>query len=194
MVSKALAGEARPKGKSHMLGYLFGFNARIGRLTFVVCTFGLGNGFVFILAAIIGSLPRNHDVLLAQAANSPPVVIAFFAVLAINFMLQSMRIRDIGWDPVCVMAAWIALVVIDRVVAGKFPAYALTYQHNGTVIGALVNAGLTLALFFWPSGSFDDAPGQSRETDGGWGKTSPPAAAPNRIARIANGEFGGRTR
>lgn len=180
-----------------MLNYLFGFNARIGRLAFVVCSFGLGIGFVLMLAAIIGSLPRNHDVLLAQAANSPPVVIAFFAVLAVNFMLQSMRIRDIGWDPVCVMVGWVALVVIDKIVAGKFPEYALTYQHTGTVIGALVNAGLTLALFFWPGGSSEENPlprDRSDTSDGAWRKNSAPAAAPSRIARIANGEFGGRTR
>ncbi|KJC57196.1 hypothetical protein UP10_29390 [Bradyrhizobium sp. LTSPM299] len=182
-----------------MLGYLFGFNARIGRLTFVVGTFGLCIGFALILAAIIGSLPRNHDVLLAQAANSPQIVIAFFAILAINFMLQSMRIRDIGWDPVCVMVGWVALVVIDYVVAGKFPEYALTYQHTGTVVGALVNAGLTLALFFWPGGYSEDAPAQPRgrsgTSDGAWRKpTAPPAAATNRIARVTNGEFGGRTR
>ncbi|KJC39401.1 hypothetical protein UP09_25575 [Bradyrhizobium sp. LTSP885] len=181
-----------------MLSYLFGFNARIGRLTFVVGTFGLGIGFALILAAIIGSLPRNHDVLLAQAANSPQVVIAFFALLAINFMLQSMRIRDIGWDPVCVMVGWVALVVIDYVVAGKFPEYALTYQHTGTVVGALVNTGLTLALFFWPGGYSEDAPAQPRgrsgTTDGAWRKSDAPAPAANRIARVSNGEFGGRTR
>jgi uncharacterized membrane protein YhaH (DUF805 family) len=178
-----------------MLGYLFGFNARIGQLTFVVGTIGLGIGFVLLLAVIIGGLPRNHDVLLAQAANSPQIVIAFFAVLAINFMLQSMRIRDIGWDPVCVMVGWVALVVLDYVVAGKFPEYALTYQHTGTAVGALVNAALTLALFFWPSGSSEDpAHDRSGTSDAAWRKTSAPAASSSRIARIANGEFGGRTR
>ena len=38
-----------------------------------------------------------------------------------TFTLQSMRIRDIGWDPVCVIPAWIAIVIVDKVVAGRIP-------------------------------------------------------------------------
>ena len=66
-------------------------------------------------------------------------------------MLQSMRFRDIGWDPVCVIPGWIALVIMDQVIATKFPAVSLGHDHPGTIVGALTNLGLVLALTFWPS-------------------------------------------
>jgi len=180
-----------------MLNYLFGFNARIGRLTYVVATFALAVGLVMLVLGITGATPGRGrlDVVLAQAGNSGPLVIAFLAAIAINFMLQSMRIRDVGWDPVCVMVGWMALTWLDRVVAVKFPVYALTYHHTGTAVGALANLALTLALFFWPSSASDEAPqsyDRSDASDGYWRKASAPAAPSSRIARVANGEFGGR--
>ena len=37
-----------------------------------------------------------------------------------TFTLQSMRIRDIGWDPVCVIPAWIAILIVERSSRAKF--------------------------------------------------------------------------
>jgi len=61
------------------------------------------------------------------------------------------------------------------------------------VVGALVNLGLGLALMFWPSGNAEHSLtiGRSR------GKSMRAAAAlrrrlRNRLARVSNGEFGGR--
>jgi uncharacterized membrane protein YhaH (DUF805 family) len=182
-----------------MLNYIFGFNTRMGRIAYFFCGFVVGCGYMMLVFGITGNAPASGrtDVLLAQAANSMPLLIGFYAVLVVAFMLQSMRIRDIGWDPVCVMVGWIALVVIDRIVAGKFPEYALTYQHTGTVVGALVNLALTVVLLFWPgAGHVEEPPPLTRDTgdDGFLRRGSAPAAAGSRVARIANGEFGRKTR
>lgn len=181
-----------------MLNYIFGFNARMGRLAFLFCTFVVGLGFAMLAFGITGNVPSGRtDVLLAQASNSPALIVSFYGMLVICFMLQSMRVRDIGWDPVCVMAAWIALIVLDKAIAGRFPEYALTYQHNGTVVGALANAALNIVLLFWPGGCHVEQPPPLPSDTGGEGflhRSNAPAAAGSRVARIANGEFGGKTR
>jgi hypothetical protein len=61
-----------------------------------------------------------------------------------------MRFRDIDWDPVCVVPAWIALMIVDYVVAMKFPHLAMGQEHTGTIVGGIANLVLTLALLFWP--------------------------------------------
>ncbi|MBR0869923.1 hypothetical protein JQ633_06110 [Bradyrhizobium tropiciagri] len=175
-----------------MLNYIFGFNARMGRLAFFFSSFVIGCGYIVLVFGVTGSTANGRtDVLLAQAANSTPLLIGFYAVLAITFMLQSMRIRDIGWDPVCVMVGWVALVVIDRLVAGRYPEYALTYQNNSTVVGAFVNSALMLVLLFWP-GHSDELPADDAGDDASWRRSSTPGVATSRIARVAGGE--GRTR
>lgn len=181
-----------------MLNYIFGFNARLGRLAYLFCTFVVGCGYMMLVFGITGNAPASGrtDVLLAQAASSMPLLIGFYAVLAIAFMLQSMRIRDIGWDPVVVMVGWVALVVADWIVAGKYPEHALTYQHTGTVAGALINGVLMLVLLFWPGAGNAEDSATTGETgnDSFPRRGATPAAAGSRIARIAGGEFGGKTR
>ena len=199
MVRKASPGDVAAKGVLHMLNYIFGFNARMGRLAFFFCSFVTGLGFLMLVYGITGNAPASGrtDVLLAQAANSPALILSFYGMLVICFMLQSMRVRDIGWDPVCVMAAWIALMVLDRAVAGRFPEYALTYQHTTTVVGAVVNGVMNLVLTFWPgNGRSDEASSVPRESGGDsmFERSSTPATAGSRMARIASGEFGGKTR
>ncbi|MGN1288614.1 MAG: DUF805 domain-containing protein [Bradyrhizobium sp.] len=199
MVRKASPGDAAAKGVRHMLNYIFGFNARMGRLAFFFCSFVTGVGFLMLVYGITGNAPASGrmDVLLAQAASSPALIFSFYGMLVVCFMLQSMRVRDIGWDPVCVMAAWIALMVLDRAVAGRFPEYALTYQHTTTVVGTAVNGVMNLVLMFWPgSGRSDEASSLPRESggDGMFERNGAPAAAGSRVARIASGEFGGKTR
>ncbi|MCC8984428.1 hypothetical protein [Bradyrhizobium acaciae] len=182
-----------------MLNYIFGFNARMGRLAFFFCTFVTGIGFMMLVYGITGNAPASGrtDVLLAQASSSPALIFAFYGMLVICFILQSMRVRDIGWDPVCVMAAWIALMVLDRAIAGRFPEYALTYQHTTTVVGTAVNGVMNLVLMFWPGrGHVDEASPLPRENggEGMFERNSASAAAGSRMARIASGEFGGKTR
>jgi hypothetical protein len=114
---------------------------------------------------------------------------AFFGWM--TFTLQSMRIRDIGWDPVCVIPAWIAILIVDHVLAGRVPGWALGQHHQGTVVGGLVNLVLLLAMLFWPGGdhvapTFGEMPDRpSRGAD-----AHAPTAA--RIARATGADYGRR--
>jgi uncharacterized membrane protein YhaH (DUF805 family) len=179
-----------------MLGFLFGFNARLGRLNYFLATIGLAVLMTVICFVIASSIYQHNP----SGKLSPADLMGWRTIAAIvlfacaSFTLQSMRIRDIGWDPVCVIPAWIAILVVDHLVAGKVHAWALDHDHHGTIIGAAVNLVLFLALTFWPSGDYEgptsgetfekpDMP--SRST----GATSVAAA---RIARAAGPGFGRR--
>jgi uncharacterized membrane protein YhaH (DUF805 family) len=182
-----------------MLGFLFGFNARIGRLQYFLGSVGLAIFMTMVIFAIAFSAvhgsPGLHgsagEILLTQLKWPLIAVGAIF--LLMSFMLQSMRFRDIGWDPVCVIPGWIALVVIDRLIATKFPALSIGHEHHGTIVGAVVNFGLVVALVFWPSGSGENSSPTFRAAD----TPAPPLrhqdGASERIARITDGQFGRRT-
>jgi hypothetical protein len=91
-----------------------------------------------------------------------------------------------------VIPAWIAIVIIDKLIAGKIPAWSLGQDHNGTVVGPLVNLALLLALTFWPSGdnenpTFGQQPDRTSPRSGGAG----PVTA-DRIARATGANFGRR--
>ena len=183
-----------------MLGFVFGFNARLRRLQFFLATIAVAILMTAICFAIFsyafrhapgGTLPD-----LAQAMTFWPVLGTAVLFGWLTFTLYAMRIRDIGWDPVCVIPGWIAVMIIDYLIATKFPAMSLGPEHHGTAVGGLVNLALTLALLFWPSGQYEDpAPdsGQSfRDPENSFRGRETPSAATSRIARVANGEFGRR--
>ena len=127
-----------------------------------------------------------------KQGTTPLVVGIIF--MAITLTLQSMRIRDIGWDPVCVIPAWIAIVIVDKLIAGKIPVWSLGQDHNGTVVGALVNLVLLLALMFWPSGDNENPTfGYAPQTpDRPPSRTSAGSVAADRIARATGANFGRR--
>ncbi|QOG20363.1 MULTISPECIES: DUF805 domain-containing protein [Bradyrhizobium] len=136
-----------------MLDLVFGFNTRLGRLKFFLATLALAVVMTAICFAVATSALRNvnpanvrPDDLLKSSGMIAAMV--FFALATIT--LYSMRFRDIGWDPVCVVPAWIALMIVDYVVAMKFPHLAMGQEHTGTVVGSIVYLVLTLALLFWP--------------------------------------------
>jgi len=182
-----------------MLGFLFGFNARLGRLHYFLGSLALGlaaaGATVAIALHIWHKGPMGpKEAAIAAVASSWPLIILIILIITFGWatlMLQSMRLRDIGWDPVCVVPAWIAPLVIDAAIAMKFPAWSL---HSGTAFGAILNLGIYLSLLFWPSGDFDAAPPRSSDP-------SPPfqprprseagSVATTRIAR-AGGGFGRR--
>jgi uncharacterized membrane protein YhaH (DUF805 family) len=178
-----------------MLGFLFGFNARLGRLHFFLATIASAVLMTVISIAIAGLAFQNAPKGMIPSLTSWQVIAAAVLFIWVNLTLQSMRIRDIGWDPVCVIPAWFAASIIDGLVAGKIPAIALGGQL-GTIVGALVNLALFLALLFWPSSEQDN----SAPTSGDRFRTpdlpsrgpvaeSPPAP---RISPAANGGFGRR--
>jgi uncharacterized membrane protein YhaH (DUF805 family) len=176
-----------------MLGFLFGFNARIGRLYYFLATLLLGivAGFlVFVVAAYYGAVHAPFDTVM----TSWPIILIGIAVTWAMFMLHAMRFRDIGWDPVCVIPVWLALTYIDRLIAMKIPAWSLGPHHLGTAFGSIMDAGLFLALLFWPGGNFEAPPPRFSQP--------PPPAQPTssgnagsvtaaRIARVGGG-FGKR--
>jgi uncharacterized membrane protein YhaH (DUF805 family) len=181
-----------------MLGFLFGFNMRLRRLQFFLTMIGFGIFAAVVLFALVGRMPHSGQIRgdIAFALNSGQVIVAIIVLTVISLQLQCMRFRDIGWDPVCVMPGWIALMIIDNLIATKFPALSFTHEHTGTIVGALVNLGLGLAMMFWPSGDAENSSSSADEprqtSDGSWRSRSAPPATANRIARVSNGEFGGR--
>jgi uncharacterized membrane protein YhaH (DUF805 family) len=179
-----------------MLGFVFGFNARLGRLHYFLATIGLAVLMTFICFVIAGLVYRHHSGASLSRADLMgwPTVTAMVFFAWMSFTLQSMRIRDIGWDPVCVIPVWIAILVVDMLVAAKIPAWSLGPEHHGTVVGALFNVALFLALLFWPSGDYEDptfdaAPRRPEAPSRGDGAAAVAAA---RIARGAGSGFGRR--
>jgi len=182
-----------------MLGFLFGFNARLGRLHFFLGTIVLAvvtTAICFALAAILfQQMPRGYRPTEADLMTWPFIAaMVFFGF--VTFSLQAMRIRDIGWDPVCVIPAWIAAALVDSMIAGKFPSWSVGHDHHGTVVGALINLLLFGALLFWPSGDYDGStPGFSappRMPDGLSPRASVASASASRIAQATRADFGRR--
>ena len=138
-----------------MLDYVFGLNTRLSRLQFWLASIALAivmTAICFVIAVNgLVHFPKGAQPQLSWAILSWPIIgaVAFFMVVTVT--LQSMRIRDIGWDPVCVIGGWIAVIVIDVIIATKMPALASGPHHHGTIVSALVNLVMTGILLFWPS-------------------------------------------
>jgi uncharacterized membrane protein YhaH (DUF805 family) len=178
-----------------MLGFIFGWNARLGRLQYFLSIIGLAvvmTGICFLIAresfeAAANGIPPSIELI------KRPAILVGVIFLVVTLTLQSMRFRDIGWDPVCVIPGWFAVLIVDMVVAKKFPSLSLGPEHHGTAVGALVNVALLLALFFWPSAHDEDAMptvDEPRRPDPSRSSGTASVAA-ERIAR-ASGDFGRR--
>jgi uncharacterized membrane protein YhaH (DUF805 family) len=170
-----------------MLGFVFGLNARLGRLHFLLASVVLAIVMTAICFAIAMAALRttSPSVIRPEDLMSNWAIIAAIVFFGLaTFTLQSMRIRDIGWDPVCVIPAWFALMIVDHVVAGRYPAWAIGQEHQGTIVGGLVNLALMLALTFWPSADSEGSygsPGQPGRA------ASNPSLSGSRLARISQG-------
>ncbi|MEN3288248.1 MAG: hypothetical protein V7634_2548 [Bradyrhizobium sp.] len=179
-----------------MLGFLFGFNARLGRLPYFLASLGLGVVMIVIFMAMIWAgvhaNPGRIEQMMATIGWPLALMVIFF--IWANFMLQAMRLRDIGWDPVCVIPLWIAIMIVDGVVATKMPEWSLTSAHKGTIVGALINLGLGVALLFFPGGdaSGDDSGGRADYAPRPSSRT-PVTPSQARLARVSGGDFGRRT-
>jgi hypothetical protein len=180
-----------------MLGFLFGFNARLGRLYFVLGIIALA----VVSVAIDLALSPYTIQQLASGAKPPanpfawPLIVPTVGFLLIKYTLKSMRIRDMGWDPVCVIPAWIALGIVDSVIASKVPAWSIGHGHHGTIVGTIINFALLLAVTFWPSGGFE-APsptsGGSQRTPGPSQRSNASSLPAARMARATGAGFGRR--
>jgi uncharacterized membrane protein YhaH (DUF805 family) len=169
-----------------MLGFLFGFNARLPRLIYVLASLVL----VGVMAALCYGISsyvfqRTNRVVefsYEQASAAALAAAAFF--MWVIFTLQSMRIRDIGWDPVCVIPLWTTVLIIDHVVAGKMPGLAITEQHQTTVIGVVANVGLLLVLGLWPSGEQGVTTGASADFHDDANRLVSGSAPASRLAHV----------
>ena len=119
-----------------MLGFIFGLNARLGRLQYFLSIIGLAvvmTGICFLIAresfeAAANGIPPSIELI------KGPAVLVGIIFLVVTLTLQSMRFRDIGWDPVCVIPGWFAVLIVDMVVAKKFPesvARTRASRHRG---------------------------------------------------------------
>jgi uncharacterized membrane protein YhaH (DUF805 family) len=137
-----------------MLGFLFGFNARLGRLPYFLASLGLGVVMIVIFMAMIWAgvhaNPGRIEQMMATIGWPLALMVIFF--IWANFMLQAMRLRDIGWDPVCVIPLWIAIMIVDGVVATKMPEWSLTSAHK-----APSSAPSSILAWEWPCCSFQAA-------------------------------------
>jgi uncharacterized membrane protein YhaH (DUF805 family) len=195
MARKPVCGQLREKD-APMLGFLFGFNARLGRMHYFLGTIALAVVMTAVCFAVAMSFVRHTPTRALSSADLMiwPTMLAIAAFSWLTFTLQCMRIRDIGWDPVCVIPAWVAILIVDKVVAGKFPLWALGPEHQATIVGGLVNLVLFLALMFWPSGDYESpaSGGTPRMPDKPSQKADAVSATAARIARVTGTEFGRR--
>jgi uncharacterized membrane protein YhaH (DUF805 family) len=174
-----------------MLSYLFGLNARLGRLHFFLASIALAVVVTAICYAIamaaVGTTSPSR-IQPEELTRSWAAIAAIVLFGLTTFTLQSMRLRDIGWDPVCVIPAWFALMIVDRVVAARFPAWAIGqeigHEHQGTMAGALVNLALLLALTFWPSA---DSEGASIDPFQPLPAAAKPSVSSERLTRVSQG-------
>jgi uncharacterized membrane protein YhaH (DUF805 family) len=178
-----------------MLGFVFGFNARLGRMHFFLATIALAVVmavicFLIVMSGGVHAAPVRTRPIFEQLTWPMLIAVGFFMVATLT--LQSMRFRDIGWDPVCVIPAWFALLAVDELVATKMPAWSLGQEHHATIVGALLNFALVLALMFWPSGDYDGPSETPRSTDAPSPKARAASVADARIARASGAQFGRR--
>jgi uncharacterized membrane protein YhaH (DUF805 family) len=170
-----------------MLGFIFGLNARLGRLHFFLATVVLAivmTAICFAIAMLVLRTSSPGAIRPEDLTGSWAIIAAMVVFGLATFTLQAMRIRDIGWDPVCVVPAWFALVVVDHLLAPRFPAWAIGPEHQGTMVGAIVNLALMLALMFWPSASSEGSysnPLQSGRSE------AKPSLSIQRLARVSQG-------
>ena len=181
-----------------MLGFFFGFNARLGRMPYLA-----GTVILTVLWTVIHFAMRRYGLSPGPSGGQAsltqmtwPAIAALVVFTWMMLMLQSMRIRDIGWDPACIIPACAAIPIIDKLVAANFslPAWAVGQGGHGTSVGTLINVALVLALMFWPSKdeegpAFREIP---RIPDGQPQRTDTRSVTAERIARATGTGFGRR--
>jgi uncharacterized membrane protein YhaH (DUF805 family) len=141
-----------------MLDYVFGLNARLGRLRFFLASIALAvvmTAICFVIAVNgLVHFPKGTEPPLSWEIMTWPILCAAAFFMLATFSLQAMRIRDIGWDPVVVIGGWIAIMIVDMIVATKMPQLALGPGHHATIVSSVANLAMTGILLFWPG---DDA-------------------------------------
>lgn len=156
-----------------MLAAVFSFRGRLNRLQYFLGSWGLGTVMIVLVVVILASVGG----MAGGGAPGPAAlirlgVVALLALLVIapvyfwvSFSLQARRFRDIGWEPVFVIPAWIGAGIVDRLAVMGAPQLAVIDGSGVSWFGLLLNLGLAGCLLFWPgkkpfdiAAVFDDVP------------------------------------
>jgi uncharacterized membrane protein YhaH (DUF805 family) len=166
-----------------MLDWLFGFNARLGRLHFLlslVCMFVAWVATDFAISRYV----IQHT----PSGAKPSNVLAWLSLIGFSWIrlnLKSMRIRDMGWDPVYIMPIWTVMVIVDGIVSIKIPAWSM-HRHHITTVGLAVQVIFIMLLLLWPS---EESKSATPAFSGSQAPAKGPAA---RLARATGAGFGRR--
>ncbi|HXQ14251.1 MAG TPA: DUF805 domain-containing protein [Caulobacteraceae bacterium] len=156
-----------------MLSAVFSFSGRLNRLQYFLGSWGLGTALVVLVVVLLASVgAMSGGGTPGPAALTQLGVTALLALLVIapiyfwiSFSLQARRFRDIGWEPVFVIPAWIGASIVDRIAVMGAPQIAVIHGSGVSWFGLLLNLGLAGCLLFWPgkppfdvASVFDDVP------------------------------------
>jgi uncharacterized membrane protein YhaH (DUF805 family) len=151
-----------------MLEAVFSFRGRINRLQYFLSCVAFGMALIVFAVLAVGLVAAHGGLQGAITATPGLALIGLLAVLLapvflwVSYSLQARRFRDIGWEPLYVIPGWIAIDIVDRLLAKGLPSLAIGSSHDVTPIGGLVNLALVCALLFWPgaaNGEFNPSVG-----------------------------------
>jgi len=140
-----------------MLGFFFGFHARLGRLHFFFACIIFAVIAAFFAVSIAGFVYRSISAVGGRPSALTLVPVFFLLALVVwgAIALTSMRVRDIGWNPVYVLPVWWLFIAIDTYVAITMPQWSIGHGKPTTMVGAALTLVVNLALIFWPSTTSD---------------------------------------
>jgi len=72
----------------------------------------------------------------------------------ISLSLQARRLRDIGWEPVFVIPAWVVAMAIDLTMAQSGPKLWMLPFAGPTILGWLIILLTEVCLLFWPGRTY----------------------------------------
>jgi uncharacterized membrane protein YhaH (DUF805 family) len=163
------------RGNVRMLGSVFGFKGRIGRVRYLLSCMAVGPALVFLLVALLfafGFHPAD------RTSFAKPVVLALLAVgplwFWISLSLQACRVRDIGLDPVPTLLGWFGVNFVLRLFDGLGGVGRAAGGHHAHPL-VMLQVGLSFvgmfALLLWPG----RRAGDGGDSFGGEGDADPPA-------------------
>jgi uncharacterized membrane protein YhaH (DUF805 family) len=136
-----------------MLGYLFLFYGRMGRLQYALWAWifvPLIFSLVIVVEGFILAFGFNLHADDLKTAMFALVALPIFLLMWMELSLQAVRIRDIGWRPSRVVPAIVVFSLVSSAVAWAVPALG---GDTGliTIAASVINLLCTLVLLFTPT-------------------------------------------
>ena len=156
-----------------MLSAVFSFRGRLNRLQYFLSVWALGAVMIALAVAIFAGVggmagagtPDRAALVRLGLAGLLLLLVICPIYFWVSFSLQARRFRDIGWEPVFVIPAWIGAGILDRLAVMGAPQIAVINGMGVSWFGLLLNLGLAGCLLFWPgkrpfdvASVFDDVP------------------------------------